>query len=330
MVDDAYEMRDEPDVNSQVGVDRLNVSIYLPFADVTVGRQAISFGKAYLWNPLDVFRPFDPTSFDRDYKIGVDALRVDMPFGETGTVTMVGALSLGDGNEDHGVWFGSAALARVGWMAATWDWVVQGGKVYGGFQVGGAASGDIKNLSVRLEGMHFEPLADDEFDRHQSLVLGVGRAFQNTLNIQLEYFYNGGAGALRDSAVDAVVPPGAPVDALSSEHLNRIVALVRGVLNGRLYHTSEHLAGLVVTYEILPILKANLATIVSVSEPSALIQPGLTYSAADEVDVVIGAMFSAGARRSGEEPVCQALGGCLESEFGTYPHVFYLQSKIYF
>ena len=51
----------------------------LPRADVTVGRQAITFGKAYFWNPLDEFLPFDARQIDRDYKAGVDAVRVDIP-----------------------------------------------------------------------------------------------------------------------------------------------------------------------------------------------------------------------------------------------------------
>ena len=45
------------------------------FAGLTIGRQAVSFGKAHFWNPLDVFLAFDPFQFDRDYKPGVDAQR---------------------------------------------------------------------------------------------------------------------------------------------------------------------------------------------------------------------------------------------------------------
>ena len=47
LVDLSYAFVDEPDVHSQVSLERGSASFFLPFADIVVGRQAISFGKAY-------------------------------------------------------------------------------------------------------------------------------------------------------------------------------------------------------------------------------------------------------------------------------------------
>ena len=377
LLDDRQVFSDEPDFRSSLGLERLNLSLYTAFADVVIGRQAISFGKAYLWNPLDVFRPFDPTSFDRDYKTGVDALSVEIPVGETGSVTLVGALSHEDANEGHGRWFGASALARLGLTLGAWDVAVQGGKIYGGFQAGGAASGEWGPLAVRLEGAHFEPLDADDFERHQSVVLGVGHTFESGLQVEFEYFYNGGAKALKDEVVAAflggagqaalaeaardpeafcaengdLIPAGLDCVALVSDPATlglveaglseavaeldddqtaRLGGFLRGVLNGRLYHTSEHLAGLVIRHELLPILHGTLATMVALDDGSMIIQPGLVYSAADEVDVVLGALVSVGEQPAGEPSFCRALGGCPASEFGTFPKVVYVESKIYF
>ena len=71
--------------------DRFNIKQSFDWGDITTGRQAITFGKTYFWNPLDVFFPFGASQFDRDYKPGVDALRVDIPFGRFSGLNLVGS-----------------------------------------------------------------------------------------------------------------------------------------------------------------------------------------------------------------------------------------------
>jgi hypothetical protein len=39
-----------------------------------LGRQAVSWGNGLLFNPVDVFNPFDPTAIDTEYKTGDDML----------------------------------------------------------------------------------------------------------------------------------------------------------------------------------------------------------------------------------------------------------------
>ena len=73
-------------------LDRCNIKVALNAVDLTLGRQAVTFGKAHFWNPLDLYLPFDPDQFDRDYKPGVDALRADIPLGNFSGVTLVGVL----------------------------------------------------------------------------------------------------------------------------------------------------------------------------------------------------------------------------------------------
>ena len=44
---------------------------------VTIGRQAVSWGSGFVFNPLDLFNPFAPTTVDTDYKSGDDLLSVE-------------------------------------------------------------------------------------------------------------------------------------------------------------------------------------------------------------------------------------------------------------
>ena len=84
----------------------------LGWGDLTAGRQAITFGKAYFWNPLDVFFPFDSSQIDREYKPGVDALRIDVPLGAFSGLNLVGAAGRTD----------AKAGGSRGRLAADWRW----------------------------------------------------------------------------------------------------------------------------------------------------------------------------------------------------------------
>jgi hypothetical protein len=304
-------------------LDRFNVKLALPHADVTLGRQAITWGKTYFWNPLDVFLAFDPRQFDQEYKPGVDAARVVVPFGPFSGIDVVGApgrtvLATGrfaDTGDDVGAsWFGTAVAGR---LYTTWhgfDFSLQGGKVYGGTQVGGGLVGEIGPLEVRAEvgwllaqhgpriaprlpGLDV-PLVEDG----TTAVVGIGHRFASSLTLEAEYFRNGAG----DS------------DALEA-------SLVRFATGGAL-DLSENLVAAAVTYDILPILIASLGTIVSVDDGSLQIQPRLTWSAADEVEVLAGAIVSRGARPAVGPP----LGLALRSEFGAFPDVYYVEVKWYF
>jgi hypothetical protein len=328
--DVSWDWGETAQVQARLWLDRFALKFSLPWFDLTLGRQAVTFGKAYFWNPLDVFQAFDPRSFDRDYKPGVDALRIDVSLGDFSGLTLVGALGrtlefskLDEPTDDVGVsWLGSSILLRAYTMLWDWDFAIQGGKVYGGYQVGAATSGELGPLEVRAEGAYFismdadllfeprfssfiEPRYDAMPD-HFTGVLGIGHRFEFNLQIEAEYMYNGAGDP--DRWYWALLRMGA----------------------GRSYHMGEHLLGVMANYKILPILQGSIAWIFSFSDYSSLIQPGFVLSVSDEADFIMGAMIALGAR-----PVDQAVDFGdnpigMKSEFGTYPNFYYMEFKFYF
>lgn len=302
-------------------LDRANAKLALAKADLTVGRQAITFGKAYFWNPLDVFSPFDPRQFDRDYKAGVDAIRADAPLSSFSGITLIGALgreldatgSFVDGDEFFNASrYGSALLAHAFTTVKGWDLALQGGKIYGGYQFGGGVVGEIGPLETRVEAAYFwaqddsEPLPNpqrgDLVESNFSGVVGVGHRFDNTLTVQLEYFYNGA---------------GDPDD------LN--VSLGR-FATGNILQMSRHLTGFLISYEFQPIIVGQVVWLHSWDDSSNNIQPILTWSATDNIDLLIGANLNFGDRPEGTS----ALDLEIESEFGTFPNLYFMQFKWYF
>lgn len=331
----------EDDHAAALFLDRVNVAVAFPWADVTVGRQAITLGKTFLWNPLDVFLAFDPRVFDQDYKPGVDAVRVQIPLGAFAGIDLIGAAGrtvtlattlFGEENDVDASWTGSALLARGFWTVAGWDLAVQGGKVFAGEHAGAGVSGELFGIEVRGEAaLHLgdgspplipalsiadvrrlargpllvpRGIAEDPqlVEDSVTAVVGIGRRFENTLVLEAEYFHNGAG----------------DVDDLEASLLR--------LSTGGLLAMSEHLIGAVAAYDLLPILIGEVLGIVSLDDGSLQVQPRLRWSAADEIEVLAGAILNAGAR-----PTTDALGLVrLRSEFGTFPQVYYAEVKWYF
>ena len=300
------------DVRASAHVDRANFRVALERADLTLGRQAITFGKTLFWNPLDLFLPFGSTQFNRDYKAGVDAVRVDLALGDLSGATLVGVpgrsgappAAAGD------AWHRSALVARAFGNTRGWDVAAQGGKILGGYHLGGAFTGELASLQLRGEAAWFAALeesgagapAGSDGDGHLGAVAGAGREFAvRDLQLQAEYFYNGGARG----------------------NLKERLALVA---EGRTRHASRHLLGGLASGRIHALVSGSLALLWAPEDGSRLAQPGLVWSAADEVEVVAGAVLARGRRPTGS--TAEEL--MLRSEFGTWPDFYYLETRLYF
>ncbi len=322
--------KEEPDLSAPLGFDRLNLKLTLGRVDITLGRQAIHFGKAWFWNPLDTFLPFDPASFDRDYKPGVDAARVDLSLGESSGLNLIAApgrtltYDLGSGKAESGEekvdasFHGTSLLGRAYTTLRGWDLSLQGGKVYGGYQVGGGFSGDLFSLGIRGEVSYtFATEAEPEkiltpegeiqevdlVPSHFRAVVGVDRRWDNSLYLAAEYFFNGAGDD------DDLLAPSLRLSLGETPNLSR------------------HLVGLLVRYDFLPILTGSLSVILAPGNSSALLSPGLSISVSDNVSADFGALIGLGPRPEEGEGLLYPRP---VSEFGTYPQVIYLQYKHYF
>jgi hypothetical protein len=301
-VDLAWRWAEEDDFRATLFFDRLNVQSSSGRADVAFGRQAINFSQAYFWNPLDIFLPFDPEAFDRSYKPGVDALRADYTLGPFSALTLVAAfgrklvvkptaegyaLEADDFSDEP--WYGSALMARGRTTLHRFDATLQGGKVYGGYQLGAGFSGEAGPLGLRGEGTYFLAaggsatlLPDAGGERalrrvdllvdHARFVVGADHRFGSGLYVNGEYFYNG-----------------------AGEEEDLVLALAR-VSVGDMTNLGEHLLGLQASYEFHPLLTGHVAWIHSFSDGSDLVTPTFTWSVADEAECLFGATIASGDR----------------------------------
>ena len=56
---------------------------------LSIGRQAVTWGNGYVFNPMDLVNPFPPTDIERDYKIGSDMVIGLVNLGTSGDLQLV-------------------------------------------------------------------------------------------------------------------------------------------------------------------------------------------------------------------------------------------------
>jgi hypothetical protein len=327
---------EEEDVEARLSLDRLNGGGSRGRTDLRFGRQAINFSQAWFWNPLDVFLSFDPEAFDRSYKAGVDALRADVALGPFSSLTFVAAAGnelilrpTGEGlrvaavNFSEEPWYGSAGLVRVITNRSHWDLTLQGGKVYGGWQVGAGFSGEVGPLGLRGEGTYLyaddggEAILPDPgsasglrevplIEDHGMIVIGADHRFDSSLYLNAEYFYNG-----------------------AGEDSDYELSIAR-VAVGETTNLGVHYVGLLASYEIFPILTGQISWIHSFTDGSDLLSPVFSWSVADEAECLFGAILGFGDAPGLRTAADGTEYPALESEYGSYPNTYFLELIFYF
>ncbi len=174
-------------------LDNLNLRLNLPFADVTLGRQPISLGTGYAWNPLDIFNQKD--MLDPTYEQpGVDAVRMEIPLNDhTGidiivanhdsmdTGTKMLQLKTGLGSFDF-----TANLAHHYQLFPYWRFMNELQTQVTIALYGGSFVGQVWELGFWGE-MLWSP---NDIYGHWEYVLGVDHTLDNGLYLMVEYFHN--------------------------------------------------------------------------------------------------------------------------------------------
>jgi hypothetical protein len=262
--------------------------------DLALGRQAVTFGRSFFWNPIDWLSTFSPTEIDREYKTGVDALRVTRTLGRFSGLELVYAYGEG-GDRDS-----SATIARWFGNINDWDLELLAGSVWIDDRAGFAFSGDILGAGVRGEVSRNMPRTGPDPD-FTSASLEVDYRWENSLYLTTELHYNG---------FGSTDPDDYPALILNPRFLTGQVQNV-----GRDYLASS------LTYEFKPLVSGTAAALLNLHDRSGILSPTLQVSLGDESNLVIGAILP-----WGDGPTFTGLS----SEYGSYPLSVWVQYRHYF
>lgn len=294
---------DGEDVRLRHDLDRLAVTVYTPVADLTVGRQAVTWGSAMLFPVADLWGRFSPFELDTQQKPGVDAVRALAYPGDGVEVDLVVA----DAGRDEGVSAAGHATFSRGWG----DAMVGAGKFWDEVVLLAGVTRVLETTNLRLEGAL--PWSLDQDRRlDPRLTVGVDRIGVRW-TLSAEVHWNGlGTG-----------DPDRYLEVLQGDPLAR----GESYLLGRAYA-----GGLAVwSPDAEGRLRVALAVLANVEDPSASFSPSASYDLGQAGRITLGGLVPAG-----EEPELVVQPGMpvpaprLRSEFGSYGRLGYLQLALYF
>lgn len=258
-------------------VDRLYLDYYGESLDLRVGRQALNWGSGQFFNPTDPFpevllaEPWRP-------RRGVNAVRLNVPFGELNDVSAVVA------SNDTFDALRAAARVRVNWAGT--DFALVG--AWRGDSESGLVGLDLRgNLGV---GWWVEAAWLFGPNPHEELSVGIDYSFPilERATVMAQYYRNG-AGA--PDPTRARSPGGALGTPLLQDRARDPFA---PFVSGRDYL----LAG--ATLAILPELSVSAFALQNLNDGTGMAIPTITYNVLDWLDVAASAQISYALRGSGE------------------------------
>ncbi|MEE9167965.1 MAG: hypothetical protein V3U24_10975 [Candidatus Neomarinimicrobiota bacterium] len=243
--------------------------------DVTVGKQQLSLGTGYAWNPLDIFNRkqlLDPTY----EQTGVNSIRLEIPVAERLLVDLI--LSPGhEWNSSDRLMRGKIGLGRFDIIttAGIYDWSLT--KFDSStFQparanekrrmIGGAAVGELFKWGVWGEGGWISVESDEEF---LEFLVGADHTFDFSTYLLLEYYHNGNG-------------------FLNRENLRLEDYL--SYFSGEAHSLMQDYVFLFVNHPVTDLLTLGMFGIANLNDESAVINPQLEYSLFE--DVVLSLLLS--------------------------------------
>ena len=241
---------------------------------VTIGRQAVSWGSGFVFNPLDLFNPFAPTTVDTDYKSGDDLLSVEHLFANGSDLQILGVGHRVGGELDgssssfgakwHGFW-GISELEFV--LARHFEDEILGAMLR--VPIGGAMiRSDLVGNRTKEGDWYYSGIVNADYS------FGL---FDRMAYVFMEYFHNDFG--VRELDEDGVILPQA-----LSERLNR----------GELFNLMRDYVALGATYQWHPLLVQSTSVIVNLQDKSTLLQTSLSFDPGDHSRLELGFVASLG------------------------------------
>jgi hypothetical protein len=232
-------------------LDRLALKLALPFGDLTVGRQVLSWGSGRLWNPTDVLSPFPPTVVDREVRRGFDAVRLAVALGE---VTQLDLLYLPQLDPDD-----MGGVIRFQHNLLGWDGALSAGKYVRDLVLGADVVGDVGPVGVHAEAAYtIELPLTGRGERFLRGVVGAELRPAEAVLLMAEYSYNG-YGTSNPSRYAAI---------LSSAR----------VLRGEIFGAGRHQAALASAFTFSDLVSGQVALLSNLTDPSAMLIPSVEWS----------------------------------------------------
>lgn len=284
-------------------IDRALIALHPDWGDVIIGRQAIGLGRGRLFTAVDLFSPFSPLEIDREWRRGVDALRIEYRLSATSAMEGIGIF----GRQ----WEESAALVRWrGYFGNTDAELLVGKRAEDEF-LGMVFSFALLEAEWHMEGVlfripHSHPHGGP-FDRTvPKAVFGGSYTFNvgNGLTLLGEYCYSG-------------------FGTKDTDHVSKLLSMPeyqKRYLRGDMQIMGRHALGLQTSYPFNESLQTSMNLFVSPADSSGMLAPSLRWDFSQTGSFLIAAYLS-----WGDKPQ----NGAIQSEYGALPISLFTQLSFY-
>jgi hypothetical protein len=260
-------------------LDRLNLTYTPDWGTVRIGRQALTWGDGFIFNPMDLFNPFPPTTILRDYKVGDDMAFLQRPV-DMGDLQLL-YVPRRDPADGHVESNQSSYAAKFHLTAAgSLEMNFMAAPHYGDDVVGLGAVGVLGGAAWRADAVYTFLTSDTAQHGFLQLVANLDYAWQwggRNFYGFVEFYF------------DELGRAGRYAQALEDVPLRQ--RLERGELFtlGKTYFAGQ------LELELHPLVHAYWTTIVNVSDPSSILQPRLSWDVTDNIQLIAGASLYWGA-----------------------------------
>ncbi|MFH1893118.1 MAG: hypothetical protein ABIK83_10620 [Candidatus Zixiibacteriota bacterium] len=291
-------------------LDRLFVTIKTSQFDVFVGRQAIAWGSARAVNPTDVIAPYTYNELDTEDRVGVDAIRLRYPLGFMGEI-------------DAGYVFGddfkfdqSAFFARGKFYAGHTDVSIMMVGFRENLMAGFDIARSIGGAGFWAEGAYVfaNALGDSGIISGESYFrgsAGLDYSFASGLYGFIEYHFNQAGTTDQDKYIGKFS--------------------TTAYTDGAVYLLGCHYLSPGFAYQLTPLVTLSGQALINATDPSVLVAPSIEYNISNNIYIAAGAFTGLG--RGPKLRVSEShpdISVSIDSEFGSYPDIYYMSFRIYF
>ena len=279
-------------------LDRLNIRFETAIGDVTIGRQAISFGSARFVSPTDIFEPFLVSTLDTEYRTGVDAARFQGSFGDFSEFDF-GVVVGEDAEVENSSLYGRFKTSLVGNDVETVVIVKDDMTL-----IGGGVERAIGNLGFWAEGAYTFVDGTQNYVRGS---IGLDRAFGEDILGMIEYHHS------QAGATD----PANYLAELNSPAFQ----------DGGVYLLGENYLIPALNWTATPLLGIAASAFVNLDDASTFLRLNGEYNPFDNLYTDVGLFVGVGKGTNVSlVPATIDVG----SEFGAFPATAYVSMRYYF
>ncbi len=260
-------------------LDRLSLTVQQRRFVFRAGRQAVTWGNGFLFNPMDLFNPFAPTDIEREYKVGDDMAHAQISFGASGDAQLLYVPrrdpSTGKVSEDQ-----DSIAGKIHFSRGTTEFDVMIAEHFEEEVVGAGCSGYWGDTAWRLDATWTFTGKESDKNGFLSLVANMDYSWvwwnRNFYGF-MEFFYNGlGNDNYSEAFTDNDV----------MKRLDR----------GELFTLGRYYLGGHIRMEVHPLVNIFLTVINNMDDPSGILQPRVAWDVTQNLQFTCGGNIFYGGR----------------------------------